>query len=132
MSSNNPMQYINTKKAAPAQGHYSQAIVFGNTIYVSMQLAIDSDNKPHPGNIKQQTKIALKNIKEILSVAGSSLFSTLRVTIYLSDISFWEEVNHVYSEEFGNHKPARGVVPVKKLHLNLDVGFEVTAAIRNF
>jgi len=123
------IQTISTDRAAPAQGHYSQAVVHEKTVYVAMQIAIDPVRGPQAGSPAEQAKVALENVKNILVAAGSSLEKVLRVTVYISDIAYWSEINSVYSEIFGTHKPARGVVPVGKLHLGLDVGFEVTATL---
>ncbi|MCL4128436.1 UNVERIFIED_CONTAM: hypothetical protein GTU68_023356 [Idotea baltica] len=94
-----------------------------------MQIAIDPVKGPQVGPVGEQARVALLNVQNILEAAGSSMSRVLRVTVYVSDITLWDEVNLVYSEVFGDHKPVRGVVPVKKLHLGLDVAFEVTAAI---
>lgn len=129
MKNNDDIKIVTTELAAIPQGHYSQAVVHNNIVYVAMQLAIDPQNGPQPGSPEEQTVVALKNVKNILEATGSNLNRVLRVTVYISDISLWTEINEVYSEIFGNHKPARGVVPVNKLHLGMDVGFEVTAAL---
>jgi len=129
MGKKDVLQTVLTDSAAIPQGHYSQAIIHNNVVYVAMQIAIDPHLGVVYGTSGEQAKVALTNIKNILESAGSSLNRVLRVTVYISDISMWNEVNEVYKEFFGNHKPARGVVSVNKLHLDLDVGFEVTAAI---
>lgn len=123
------MKIIATDTAAIPQGHYSQAIVHRDTVYVAMQIAIDPHKGPQPGPVASQARLALQNVVNILEAAGSSIDKALRVTIYVSDISFWEEVNEVYKDILGEHRPARGVVSVGQLHMGLDVGFEVTAAL---
>lgn len=129
MNKKNVLKAVSTDSAAIPQGHYSQAIIHNDIVYVAMQLAIDPHLGVVYGTSGEQAKVALRNIKNILESSGSSLNRVLRVTIYISDISMWNEVNEVYKEFFEDHKPARGVVSVDKLHLDLDVGFEVTAAV---
>ena len=120
---------VNTDKAVKPQGHYSQAVVHNGVVYVAMQIGVDPIDGPVKGDISEQAKVALNNVKEILKEAGSDLSKVLRVTVYVSDISLWEQVNEVYSQFFGEHKPARGIVPCGKLHLGMDVGLEVTAGL---
>ncbi len=128
MTENNEIVYVQTPEAAQPQGHYSQAVVHGGVVYVAMQIAIDPQNGPVSGPVSRQANVALNNVKNILEAAGSSMSRVLRVTVYVSDIAHWGEVNDVYADFFGEHRPARGVVPTKELHLGLDVAFEVTAA----
>lgn len=120
---------ISTEKAAKPLGHYSQAIVCNNMIYVATQLGI----KPHEpvvvGSIEEQTRQAIYNVKEILKAAGSDLNKVVKVTIYISDIDLWDRVNIVYSELFGDHKPARGVIPTGTFHKGFQVAFDVIAAL---
>src|SRR5258708_6177111 len=105
------VKYISTEQAAKPLGHYSQATVHNGTIYVATQLGIVPGKPIVVGSIAEQTKAALHNVREILKAAGSDLNKVLRVTVYVSDIRFWDEVNGVYSQFFGEHKPARGIIP---------------------
>jgi 2-iminobutanoate/2-iminopropanoate deaminase len=125
---NSEIQFISTDTAAKPQGHYSQAVSYAGTIFVAMQIAIDPTEGPLNASATDQAKLALQNVSKILEAAGSSLQRALRITVYLSEIALWEEVNKVYSDVLGDHRPARSVVPTGKLHLGLDVGFEVIAA----
>lgn len=130
MPSNN-IQYISTASAPTPRGHYSQATVCNNTVYVATQLGVSFDNSgaPKVGSIEEQTQICFKNVENILHAAGSSLNKIVKVTIFISDISLWEKVNQVYITIMGNHKPARGVIPVKELHLGSQVAVDVIAVI---
>ncbi len=129
MSNNSNIEFVKTAKAAMPQGHYSQALIHNGIVYVAMQIAIHPERGPISGSISEQAEIALENVKQILIASGSGIEKVLRVTVYVSDIAHWGEVDKKYREFFGDHKPARGVVPVGKLHLDLDVAFEVTAAV---
>lgn len=126
-----PIQYISTELAPTPRGHYSQATVYNDTIYVATQLGVCLKDPAAPivGSIEEQTHICFKNIENILMSVGSDLSKLIKVTIFISDISLWAEVNRVYIDIMGEHKPARGVIPVKELHLGAQVAVDVIAAI---
>src|SRR5215210_3214837 len=112
-------------------GHYSQAIIYNGTVYVSGQLPIDPrTGEKQLGSIEAQAEQTLKNVEEILKASGSDLSRVLKMTIYISDISLWEAVNSVYARMLGEHRPARAVVPVKDLHYGFKIEIEATAATR--
>lgn len=114
---------------APA-GHYSQAIVHNGLVYISGQLPIKSNGqKLVNGSIGEQAELAIKNVQHILLEAGSALSSVLQMTIYISDIEQWGAVNEVYARIFGDHRPARAIVPVKELHHGLLIEIQAIAAI---
>jgi 2-iminobutanoate/2-iminopropanoate deaminase len=121
---------ISTQNAPRPSGHYSQAIVHGDTVYVSGQLPID----PRTGekrlcSIEEQTEQALKNLSEILKAAGSDISQVIKTTVYVSDIELWDRVNAVYSRFFGEHRPARAVVPTRDLHFGFQIEIEAVAAV---
>ncbi|MCK4763621.1 MAG: RidA family protein [Candidatus Aminicenantes bacterium] len=125
-----PLKKILTAGAPQPAGHYSQAIVHDNIVYVSGQLPID----PHSGQkitgpIEEQAAQVLKNLFAILQAAGSGKDQVLKTTVYISDIALWDRVNTVYAEFFAEHRPARAVVPTKDLHFGFQVEIEATAAI---
>lgn len=108
---------IFTDTAPAPQGPYSQAVVHNDLVYVSGQLGIDPDNPGQPaGDIAVQTGQALENLDAILTAAGSGRANILKVTLYISDMGRWGEVNEVYAGFFGDTpKPARSAVPIKEL-----------------
>ena len=108
------MEKISTLDAPKPAGHYTQAIVHNNMIYVSGQLPIDpKTGRKKIDSIEQQTEQALKNLSEILKAANSDLSKVVKTTVYISDINLWDQVNIVYSKYFGEHRPARAVVPTR-------------------
>ena len=115
--------------AAVARGHYSQAAVHGDTIYVSGQLGINPITQDVTvGTIEEQVENILTSISSILKAANSNLSMVVKATIYLSDIKHWDRVNEVYNRFFGIHKPARIVIPVNgKFHLGFEVAVDVIA-----
>ena len=124
------MKKIQTDKAPVPAGHYSQAIVHNGLVYISGQLPIDPlTGEKKTGPVEDQTGQVLKNLSAILEASGSSLARVLKVTIYISDISLWEKVNEVYSQFFGDHLPARAVVPTRDLHFGFKIELEAIAAV---
>jgi len=124
------MRLVETPHAPRPGGHYSQAVIHGSTVYVAGQLPIHpEDRDAPPGDAAAQTRRALENVRLILEAAGSGLDRVLQMTIYVSDITHWNEVNRVYSEMMGDHRPARAVVPVRDLHFGYLVEIQAIAAL---
>ena len=120
------MEFISTNSAPAAGGHYSQAVVHNGFVFVAGQLAFVPGQKEHrPGSIVEQTEQTLKNVEAILTAAGSGLDKVVQMTIYVSDMEMWADVNATYSRIMGSHKPARAIVPVKDLHYGY--GIEIQA-----
>lgn len=125
------MRMISTPEAPPPAGHYSQAVVFGDTVYVSGQLAVNlATGEKGVGSIEEQTRLTLRNIEQILLSAGSDLNHVIKTTAYVSDVELWAGVNQAYAEVFGDHRPARAVVPSRELHYGCLVEIEAIAALR--
>ena len=124
------MREISTPNAPKPSGHYSQATVHNNIVYVSGQLPIDpKTGEKRIGSIEEQTEQVLKNLSEILQAAGCNLNQVLKTTVYISDIELWDRVNTVYSKFFGEHRPARAVVPTRNLHFGFQIEIEAIAAL---
>jgi reactive intermediate/imine deaminase len=110
------MKIIKTEKMPLVKGHYSPVIEHNGTLYLSGQIPADPVTGAIPDSIEDQTRMVLSKIELLLKESGSSLNQVLQVRIYLSDIELWDKVNKVYGDFFRDHKPARCVVPVGKLH----------------
>ena len=111
----------------------TQAVVHGNLVFVSGQLPIDPHTgKKRTGSIEEQTEQAIKNLFAILIAAGSDKEHVIKTTVYISDITLWDRVNTVYAKLFGDHRPARAVVPTKDLHFGFQIEIECTAVIKQF
>ncbi len=124
------MKEIFTPKAPKPAGHYSQAVIHGNIIYVSGQLPIDPvTGEKRLGPIEEQTEQVLKNISEILIATGSDIDHVIKTTVYISDIQLWDRLNEVYGKFFGKHRPARAVVPTKDLHHGFQIEIEAIASL---
>ncbi len=95
---------------------FSQAIRIGNSVYVSGQVAIDSEgNVVGKGDMRAQTRRALENVKTVLEAAGASLSDVVKVTVFLTDISRLMETHEVRAEFFPDPPPASTAVEIKAL-----------------
>ena len=125
------MKTIYTKNAPEPLGHYSQAIIHNNTIYLATQIPIDpKGNSNEITTIDQQTKQLLTNIENILLAGNSDLNHIIRITIYITDMNLWDEVNTIYKDFLKDHKPARGIIHVKSIHKGFQVAMDVVAAVK--
>ena len=117
---------IVTPNAPQAIGPYSQAIQYGNFLFVSGQIAIDpSTGDIIAGDIENQTDRVLKNITAIIEAAGMSLQNVVKCTCFLKDMNDFAKFNAVYEHYFGEILPARETVEVARLPK--DVLVEVSA-----
>lgn len=125
------MEKIVTNAAPAPAGHYSQAIRHNGLVFVSGQLPLDPVSKEVvEGGIEAQMSQVMANIRAILEASGSGLDNILKATIYIPDSSYWPEINRVYAECMGDHKPARAVIPCGDLHYGVLLEMEVIAASR--
>ncbi|MBB1626548.1 RidA family protein [Achromobacter sp. UMC71] len=114
------MDLIHTPNAIPPAGHYSQAVRANGFVFVSGQLgllpALPGERPQLAQGVAAQTEAALRSMAAILEAAGSSMSSVVNVTVYIPDVGMWNEVNSVYERSFGDHRPARAIVPTRELH----------------
>ena len=119
---------INTNKAPKAIGPYSQAILAGNTLYISGQLPIDpATGKFAEGGIAEQTEQALKNIGAILEEAGFSYADVVKSTCLLATMDYFKPMNEVYAKYYPTNCPARVAYAVKDLPMGAMVEIETIA-----
>ncbi|MDO8522056.1 MAG: RidA family protein [bacterium] len=125
------MKPIHTDKAPKAIGPYSQAVVAGNLVFCSGQIPTDpATGEFVKGGIKEQTEQIFKNLEEVLQAAGVGFDSVASVNIYLRDINDFKDMNEVYAETFGEHKPARATVGVSALPKNALIEISCVALIK--
>ncbi len=123
------MNYIYTKNAPDAIGPYSQAIVAGNMVFTSGQIAINpASGAVEATDIREQTEQVCKNLSAVLEAAGSSLEKVVKTTCFLSDMGDFAAFNEVYGKYFVS-KPARSCVAAKTLPKNVLVEVEAIAEI---
>ena len=119
---------VHTPNAPAAIGPYSQAIVAGNTVYVSGQLPIDPATGIFAGeDIAAQTRQSLANLKSILNEAGADLCDVVKTTVYLANIADFAAMNEVYATFFCAPYPARAAFEVACLPKNALVEIECIA-----
>jgi 2-iminobutanoate/2-iminopropanoate deaminase len=121
------MKAISTKKAPSAIGPYSQAIMIGNMLFSSGQIALRADGSLNDGDIKTQTRQVMENLKAVLAEANMDFSNVVKTTIFLSDMDDFTEVNEVYASYLSEPYPARSTVAVKTLPKNVKVEIEVVA-----
>mgnify|MGYP000886071232 FL=1 len=110
------MKTIHTNNAPAAIGPYSQAIEVNGFIFASGQIPIDpSTGNFVEGGIKEQTKQAITNAKNILKEAGTDLAHVVKTTVYLANMADFAAMNEVYATFFQQPFPARSAVAVKDL-----------------
>lgn len=121
-------QVINTEKAPKALGPYSQAILSGNTLYVSGQVPIDpASGKLVDDDITIQTEQVMQNIKAILEAAGFDFKNVVKSTCLLSDMKNFAAMNEVYGKYYPVEPPARAAFAVKELPLSVLIEIETIA-----
>jgi 2-iminobutanoate/2-iminopropanoate deaminase len=119
---------IFTDKGPSPIGPYSQAVSYGNTIYVSGQVAINPANSQLVmTDIGSETKQIMENIGEILKEAGFEYKDIVKATIFLRDMQDFKAMNEIYGIYFMNNFPARETVAVSGLPLNVNVEISVIA-----
>lgn len=124
------MEVVFTSKAPAAVGPYSQAIKEGNVLYCSGQIPlVPETGKLVEGDIKAQAKQSLENVKAVLAEAGATFSNVVKTTVFIVDMADFGDVNEVYAEYFGDHKPARSCVAVKELPKGAKVEIEVLVVL---
>jgi len=131
MEIENDMKKITPKYLDENKGHYSPGVVSNGMLYISGQLSLDPDTRAvAQGGIEEHTRLALQNVDRVLKEAGLTRDCVVQCRIYVTDIDQWDQVNRVYAAFFGEHKPARVVVPVGKLHFGCLIEIEAIAEVK--
>lgn len=122
---------IYTPEAPAPIGPYSQAVLAGETLYVSGQIALDvASNKLYKGgSIKEETKIIMEHLGKILEAAGMNYDNVVKVSIFLSDMNNFVQVNEVYSSYFKKDFPARATIEAKRLPKDANVEISLEAIV---
>jgi reactive intermediate/imine deaminase len=119
----------NARGEAPG-GHYSHAVAAGGFVYISGQLPIQPGGLKDAGlPVSRQTEIALVNLRDALAAAGARLDQVIKVTAYITGEQHWAEFNAAYAAFFGDHRPARSVVPTGPLHYGFQVEIDAVAYV---
>ena len=122
---------INTSSSPAPIGPYNQAVLIGNILFISGQIALEPKSmKLNNASIKDETHQVMSNLKNILIEVDMDFNNVLKSSIFLSDMSLFSEVNEIYGGylESGN-EPARETIAVKTLPMNVNVEISMIAAI---
>ncbi len=125
------MKFINTGGAPKAVGPYSQAVTAGGLVFCSGKIALDEEGMMVEGGILEQTERVLKNLFAVLKASGSGPDRILKTTVYLKDMGDFADMNKVYSDLLGDHRPARATVAVAGLPKEALVEIDCIAEIND-
>ena len=119
---------IMTENAPKALWPYSQAIMVGNTLYVSGQIPFVPETMTLVSeDIQAQTRQSIENIKAIVNEAGGELSDIVKVNVFVKNIEDFDKINEVYAEYFSEAKPARALVEVARLPRDVKIEIEAIA-----
>jgi len=119
---------INTNTAPAAIGPYSQGIDIGNLIFSSGQIPVNpSTGKIADGNIEEQTKQVLENLKNVLLAGGSDLSKVIKTTVFIKDMNHFSKINEIYAQYFTEPYPVRSCVEVSRLPKDVLIEIEAVA-----
>lgn len=120
---------INTQDAPAPIGPYNQAVLAGNTLYISGQIAINPvDGKLDTSSIENETEQVMRNLKAVLQAAGMNFENVVKSSIFISDMNNFANINSVYSKYFNEETaPARETVEVSNLPKFVNVEISMIA-----
>lgn len=122
---------IETKNAPAPIGPYNQAVLKGNMLFTSGQIALDpATGELVTGNIKEETHLVMQNIKAVLEAAGMDFIHVLKTSIFISNMENFGAINEVYSQYFDEATaPARETVEVANLPKYVNVEISMIASL---
>ncbi|EJL47911.1 2-iminobutanoate/2-iminopropanoate deaminase [Brevibacillus agri] len=123
------ISFVSTDKAPAAIGPYSQAAKVGPFLFASGQIPLRADGTLVEGDIVEQTHQVFSNIQAVLAEAGGTLSNVVKATVFIKDMNDFAQLNEVYGQYFGDHKPARSTVEVARLPRDVKVEIEIVAYI---
>ncbi len=122
------MKKINTKHAPAAVGAYSQAVFANDTLYVSGQIPFKPETMELISeDVKEQTRQCLDNMLAIVEEAGLTKEDIVRCGVFMTNLADFAEMNEIYGAFFGDHKPARAAVEVRRLPKDVQVEIDCIA-----
>jgi 2-iminobutanoate/2-iminopropanoate deaminase len=122
---------IATPSAPGAIGPYQQGIVTeGSLVFTAGQIAlVPQTGRVVDGDIREQTRQVIENLKAILEAGGSDLSHVVKTTVYLKDMDHFAAMNEEYARYFGNHPPARSTIEVSRLPKDVLVEIEAIGLV---
>lgn len=119
---------INTSSAPAPIGPYNQAVLAGNTLYISGQVCIDpASGQLKNKDVQEETHQVMHNLKAILQEAGMTFSNVVKTTIFITDMHRFAEINEVYGKYFEGAFPARETVQVSALPKFVNVEISMIA-----
>ncbi len=123
------MQTVSTLNAPQAIGPYAQAIINDGWLFTSGQIPLTASGQKVDGDIAAQTEQVFDNLSAILEHCGTSLTKVVKVTVFMTDLGEFADMNEVFARRFGNHRPARSTVQVAALPTGARVEIEAIAQL---
>jgi len=121
---------IFTSKAPAAIGPYSQAVQWGDVVFISGQIPLDPENgQLNNATFEDETNQVLDNLEAICQEAGGTLDHILKLTIYLTDLSKFEVVNSIMASRFSEPFPARATLEISKLPKEVSIEMDAILSI---
>ena len=122
---------VQTSNAPAPIGPYNQAVIVGDSVYISGTIAMDLQSKQliKTTNIKEETKIVMDYIGAILKAANIDFDNVVKTTIFLNDMTTFVHVNEVYSSYFKKDFPARATIQAQRLPKDANVEISMEAKI---
>ncbi|MER2526788.1 MAG: RidA family protein [Candidatus Competibacter denitrificans] len=126
-----PREIISTSQAPAAIGTYSQAVKIGDTVYLSGQIPLDPvAMQLVTGDISAQIRQVFDNLKAVAQAAGGSLADTVKLNVFLTDLSHFASVNQIMAEYFHEPYPARAAIGVAALPRGAQVEMDAVLVLR--
>ena len=122
---------IKTDKAPQAIGVYSQGVQANNLVFTSGQIPIGSDGELIKNNFKDECVQVIKNIEAVLKASGCQLSDIVKLTVFLTDLSLFPQLNEVFKDFFKGNYPARSAVEVSRLPKDSQVEIEAVCSYEN-
>ncbi len=124
------MRFHHTDKAPKAIGPYSQSVEIDGWLYTSGQVGIDpATGELVPGGFEPQAKQTLQNLREVLASAGCTFAHVVKATVFVTNLGDFQQLNALYAEAMGDHRPARSTVQVAALPKNALVEIDLVARL---
>lgn len=123
------MKPVATTNAPEAIGPYAQAMIVGDLLFTSGQIALRPDGSLNDGDIEVQTTQVLTNLKGVIEAAGATTDQVVKTTVFIKNMDEFGKVNAIYGTFFGGHQPARSCVEVARLPKDVLVEIEAIVSL---
>jgi len=120
---------VKTDAAPAAVGPYSQAVRVGDLLFTAGQIPLTPDGTLIDGDIREQTRQVMENLRAVLEAGGSNLERAVKCTCFLADMNDFAAVNEVYGSFFVADPPARSAVQVARLPKDVRIEIEAIAEV---